>query len=510
MERLGSLRDAVGCTGGRRRRRRLPGRRHVPCPRDRRRRGRSSGCGTGACWRAGSGCTARGQRLTDAVRSRGTRRARLRQPAAGLRRLAERRSHSMCGARGWCTRGGSAAGRRQPRGPSAEAARRRTAERGSHRGEATSEQAAEEASERGERAAHPSLADDDVGPRGLPPLPPSAEEAERGARVTIRSRALAPSAIVRAGRSRVQHLPHHDARAHEQDERHRARQRLAGASGDDDERHDDEDDREHDRDDGSACAPRDERADCLAEHHRVGVRERGRVVLEARLHRGEDAGPAADQHVVQHDRERGGCGEQEAEAEQAGDRVRHDRPDQQRERGAPTTHRDRRPRTPHQVVEEREGRREELTQQVLEALFASVGDETEQDRRAEQPVDAVPRVPLRGRCRARARLGDRALELARHDPHVPAPRDDERQDAEDEGADPVLAQPLPRLVEERPGRQQPPGRCCRGHCNGRWFGSASVAWRRRAASMTSRHMASSRRADPSVRPSFTSFELSAQ
>ena len=56
-------------------------------------------------------------------------------------------------------------------------------------------------------------------------------------------------------------------------ERHRARQRFAGASRDDHERDDDEDQREHDGDDRPARTPHDERADRLAEHHGVGVRE---------------------------------------------------------------------------------------------------------------------------------------------------------------------------------------------------------------------------------------------
>ena len=67
--------------------------------------------------------------------------------------------------------GGVPPGGDELREPAAEAAGRRAAERGSDRGEAAAQQTAEEASERRERAADPSLADHDVGARGLTATP---------------------------------------------------------------------------------------------------------------------------------------------------------------------------------------------------------------------------------------------------------------------------------------------------------------------------------------------------
>ena len=323
------------------------------------------------------------------------------------------------------------------------AAGRAAAERACECRQPSAERASDHRAERGERTADASLTDHDVGAGRLPPLPPALEEAELRARFAARGHALEPATVVGARGCRAQHLPRHDPRADEQKERHRIRQRLSLPGRDDDERHDDEDDREDDRHEGAIHPPREDRADRLAEHHGVGIRERGRVALEARLGGREPADPCTDQDVVEHHRESGRRGEEEAEPEEARDRVRHDRTDQQSERGAPTRHRDRRARALEQVLEEGERRCEELAEEVLEPLLASVRDETEQDRGAEQPVDAVPGLALRGRGRLGSRIGYRPFELAGHDPHVPGPRDDERQHAEDERAQPVLAEPAP-------------------------------------------------------------------
>ena len=186
LKSLGALGDPVRRAG---RRGWLAARRDVARGGD---RGRCRWCGSGSGTRRRGG---RARRVAHAL-AHAVRRAGLGERAAGLarRRLSER-SHAVRTPRS-TTRRRAACGRSRSGGPGAEATGRAAAERGRNRGEAAAEHAAEEAAERREGAADATLADHDVSAGRLAPLPPSLEEAELRARLTARSRALAPATVV--------------------------------------------------------------------------------------------------------------------------------------------------------------------------------------------------------------------------------------------------------------------------------------------------------------------------